>query len=763
MTIDFSFIDDPDWFIEAKVPQAKNAMLNRAFDIQVGNAPEFVEETPETQALMRQNYLNHAEEYELNSASNPINIENVKENRLGDEGFFKNLFDISVDSIQEAGSGLQLSDDLLTGEFDNNAGRIFSEDIAKQRGKYAPPELKQAHSEVATITKEWDSSETLWGKTKAVAGAVGDFATNVEGFTYMAGESINSLALSAAGATAGTLVAGPAGGLAGMFLAGLPVEAKAAFQQEITQELSKRKLTPTEKNINNLIAETAWRQEALRKAQTKALVTSAVDTAIGFGIGKVAGKLRPKLSNKAKLYTAETLSEGVSEAAGQKAAYGKVDTQEIVAEIMGGVATSPISTAIDKAAFGAKIAKDVGSGTINHIKTGRTDEVKAAKKIADVRAEAKYEKNLESIDNVDELSDPKNDNYSPIKAVDVLALDNSPENIEQAHKIRNDFEEQIKSKAEEIQPLIDKQEKGEKLTKKEKGLVKVRTRTVKELSIALGNIDSKIQEMQIISTENDISPTELKVVAESGDSKTLQNSLVRSFGSSKAGRDIAETLDIKKILERTDLEPQTRTILENVLAFEDKREIYSNLVQNGKSTQEVRQDILTGSPGNKGIATYQRAIAKAVTAGNMIEAQKEYDGLVRFAVNRQKSLTEHIAKKGHDTLTDIKQAEVDLLNAAVLESQSLMGSSESVKDKPVSEPDKPKSEEQDKEVVTEESEVKEPDAQEAPVEALDATLEEKTIDSTTEPEPSKLEGLQVDLSNVKKEIELYQEIRNCIG
>jgi len=790
--MDFSFVDDSRWF--DKTPEVQDVMLDNAFDDRIGSDPRFGTKTPEVQSQMREAFKQDAYKTANNSEFNPINQAGIADRQEGDEGFIGNFLDIATDSGKDAVSAIRLTDDLIAGEFDDNAGKIFSENIARHRGKYVPPELKQARSEVTAIAKEWEASASTWGKTKTVLGAAEDVITNFEGFTYMAGESVSSLALSATGAAAGTIAAGPAGGLAGMFLAGLPVEAQAAFQQEITNELSKRDLAPTEKNINNLIAETDFRQKALKTAHTKALVTSAVDTALGFGIGKVAAKLRPKLSTKAGLYATETASEGVSEAAGQKAAYGEIDTEEVVAEILGGVATSPISTAIDKAAFGGKVVKDVTKNVTANVRLNKDSEVKAAKAIRDTRATHNYQQTVDTVTDIDNYSDPTNKEYSPILAVDILAKEKTPENIQQANDIRNDLEQQIKIKQEKLAPIVEKVNAKQKLTKEENRQANIDQKVEQELSAALETVDATITEMQKVSTEGDVSPTELKVVTESGSPESVQDSIVKSFGSSKAGSDIAATLDIPTVLKRSDLPAEVKTFLTNISDLSKSKQAVSNNAQ--KSTGQVQQDIFHGSPGKPGIETYHRNIANAVSTGNTIQAQKEYDNLVKFATRHRQKAADHIARKGNDKLSEIITTEADALEKAVTVAQGIIGTNEAevapvekssrpeitvpTTESPIEEQIayhksqleklqeqetanvKTEKEESTKTEVEEKTET-EVEGKRSVTDDQDVSVKKEEVVDIPPKELTKLEVLQNDLIDIKSEIALYEDIKRCVG
>jgi GNAT superfamily N-acetyltransferase len=179
------------------------------------------------------------------------------------------------------------------------------------------------------------------------------------------------------GGLGGSALGAGVGAVGGGFAAGVPLEIGSEFIGRISQELSERGLPPTEENITALLRDKTVVDKAISDARTKGVTTAAIDSLMTVGAGKFASGARRSAIDAARKEMGvaadaakiaaradailksrtlgqkgarvagavgiETAGGGISEAAGQAAAYGEVDLEDVGAEMLGELGGSALS------------------------------------------------------------------------------------------------------------------------------------------------------------------------------------------------------------------------------------------------------------------------------------------------------------------------------------------------------------------------------------------------------------------------------------
>ena len=326
---------------------------------------------------------------------------NTQENK----GFFSNSANLLQRGGQSAIASADVSTMLLAGTDPVNKAKTIAKELSTPQ-PVNPKELQEAQAafvdEAAAFekAKHWYSPDAL----VATAGMLGEFGkqilTNPEGAAYITEQSaanmvpaiVSMMASSRIGAGLGS-IAGPGGATVGGIIGGVggaiagqvPMETGSEFIGLVGKELSNRKLAPTEANVNTLFADKKWLNKAISDARTKGITTAAVDgatTMLGgrlataprraaieaakkeLGAGADAVKLAArateiikdtprlkKISAGAQGVGLDVVGGGASEAAGQEAAYGKVNLADVGQEMLGELGGSAIE--VPAAAYSA--------------------------------------------------------------------------------------------------------------------------------------------------------------------------------------------------------------------------------------------------------------------------------------------------------------------------------------------------------------------------------------------------------------------------
>ena len=312
-----------------------------------------------------------------------------------DKGFFSNVGNLLVEGGKRAIGSAQVSPSVIAGDVSEDKAKLLSEQLS-MKPSVQPKELVEAQT---AFKDEAEAFEKAKGFTESIgpfAGFLLEFGkqviTNPKGAVYLTAQSAANMAPQIAGmiaggkggALAGSL-AGPggaavgaaAGAVGGGFAAGVPLEIGSEFIGRIGEKLAERGLEPTEENIAALLRDKAVVEQAISEARTKGVTTAAVDSLMTVGAGKFASGPRraaieaarkemgatadaaklaaradeilkartmtQKVGRGAGAVGIETAGGGISEAAGQAAAYGKVNLEDVGAEMLGELGGSAAS------------------------------------------------------------------------------------------------------------------------------------------------------------------------------------------------------------------------------------------------------------------------------------------------------------------------------------------------------------------------------------------------------------------------------------
>ena len=312
-----------------------------------------------------------------------------------DQGFFSNVGSLLVEGGKRAIGSAQISPSVVTGNVEQDKAKLLSEQLS-MKPSVEPKELVEAKT---AFKDEAEAFEKAKGFTESI-GPFGAFllefgkqvVTNPKGAAYLTASSAANMApqiagmiaggkggaaIGSAAGPAGTAVGAAVGSIGGGFAAGAPMEVGSEFIGRIGEELQKRGLPPTEENVAMLLRDKKTVEQAISDARTKGVTTAAVDSLMTVGAGKFATGARrsaidtarkelgevadaaqiakraddilkertldKKIARGLGAVGIETAGGGISEAAGQLAAYDKVDLQDVGAEMLGELGGSAAS------------------------------------------------------------------------------------------------------------------------------------------------------------------------------------------------------------------------------------------------------------------------------------------------------------------------------------------------------------------------------------------------------------------------------------
>jgi hypothetical protein len=336
-----------------------------------------------------------------------------------DKGFFSNVGSLLVEGGKRAIGAAQVSPSVIAGDVGEDKAKLLSEQLS-MKPSVQPKQLVEAQT---AFKDEAEAFEKAKGFTESIgpfAGFLLEFGkqviTNPKGAVYLTASSAANMAPQIAGmiaggkggALAGSL-AGPggaavgaaAGAIGGGFAAGVPLEIGSEFIGRISEKLSERGLPPTEENIAALLRDKTVVEQAISEARTKGVTTAAVDSLMTVGAGKFATGARRSAIDAARkelgdvadaaqiakraddLLKARTLTQkvgrgagavgietaggGISEAAGQLAAYGEVDLEDVGAEMLGELGGSAVSIPAAAYSLGKDKLKEQARGEAERI------------------------------------------------------------------------------------------------------------------------------------------------------------------------------------------------------------------------------------------------------------------------------------------------------------------------------------------------------------------------------------------------------------
>tara|TARA_R110000772_G_scaffold118826_7_gene224643 strand:+ start:227 stop:6631 length:6405 start_codon:yes stop_codon:yes gene_type:complete len=312
-----------------------------------------------------------------------------------DGGFFSNVGDLLVEGGKRAIGAAQISPSVISGDVGEDQAKVLAEQLA-MKPSVQPKELIEAQTAFKDEAEAFEKADGFIESVGPFADFLLEFGkqvlTNPKGAVYLTAQSAANMAPQIAGMIAGGKagavvgsVGGPGGSaigagvgaVGGGFAAGVPLEIGSEFIGRISQELSERGLPPTEANITALLRDKTVVDKAISDARTKGVTTAAIDSLMTVGAGKFASGARRSAIDAARkemgvaadaakiaaradaiLKTRtlgqkgarvagavgiETAGGGISEAAGQAAAYGEVDLEDVGAEMLGELGGSTLS------------------------------------------------------------------------------------------------------------------------------------------------------------------------------------------------------------------------------------------------------------------------------------------------------------------------------------------------------------------------------------------------------------------------------------
>jgi hypothetical protein len=347
-----------------------------------------------------------------------------------DGGFFSNVGNLLVEGGKRAIGSAKVSPSVIAGDVSEDKAKLLSEQLS-MKPSVQPKELVEAQS---AFKDEAAAFEKAKGFTESI-GPFGAFllefgkqvVTNPKGAVYLTAQSAANMAPQIAGMIAGgkggalagslagpggTAIGAGAGAIAGGFAAGTPLEIGSEFIGRIGEELQKRSMEPTEENITAILRDKKTVEQAISDARTKGVTTAAVDSLMTVGAGKFASGPRrvaieaarkelgatadaAKIASRAdeilkartvgqKIGTGagavgiETAGGGASEAAGQLAAYGKVNLEDVGAEMLGELGGSAASIPAATYALGKDKLKEQARAEAGRILEQEAETKRAA-------------------------------------------------------------------------------------------------------------------------------------------------------------------------------------------------------------------------------------------------------------------------------------------------------------------------------------------------------------------------------------------------
>jgi hypothetical protein len=390
---------------------------------------------------------------------------------------------------------------------------------------------------------------------------------------------------------------------------------------------------------------------AVIKARAKdvgASVTDVTEDFINRGTKEtLAGKsFKSKLKGATTRYTAEVAGEPISEAAATGSIGEEIKAEDLIYETLGGIGAGPISTSITTAALGGKVAGDKTKAFTDKIKSSTPEsraaakenkaEVTAAKKQSKAPTVHGYKAEVAATDpgdaSVDEIA--KTD---PIKAVSILATAQATDTtaVDKARKINKDFLATMIDEMTEASALSVKLDSGQELTDTEAArythlgkVLAAKESTQKQLADRVDKMKNK----EVASAKEATDKTEPIDLEKASTPEEVTKSITDSFGSHPL-----EKAQITAQLAKEPAGSANHDLLTNMDKEIDAKEQVTKALRELKGIDAVSQDIYDGARNSefRGINSYKRAIATALTTNKKAEAEAQLDSLKRFRDTHQ--------------------------------------------------------------------------------------------------------------------------------
>jgi hypothetical protein len=308
-----------------------------------------------------------------------------------EKGFLSNIGSLIYEGGERAIGAAKIAPSVVTGNVGADKAALLSQELSRPDG-VRPAELVAAQTAFKDEAAAFEKAKGFRESIGPVADMLLEFGkqavTNPKGAAYLAAQSAANMApqiagmiaggkggalIGSAGGPGGAAIGAGVGAIGGGFAAGAPLEVGSEFIGRIGDALRERGLEPTEANVAALLRDTPAMEKAVSEARTKGITTASIDSLMTVGAGRFATGTRraaieaarkemgatadaAKIAARADdLLKARTTGQkvqsavgrgagslgidvaggGISEAAGQAAAYGKVNLEDVGQEMLG--------------------------------------------------------------------------------------------------------------------------------------------------------------------------------------------------------------------------------------------------------------------------------------------------------------------------------------------------------------------------------------------------------------------------------------------
>jgi hypothetical protein len=312
----------------------------------------------------------------------PVPTEPPKE-----KGFFSNIGSLIYEGGERAIGAAKIAPSVVTGDVGADKAKLLAQELSRPES-VRPPELIEAQQAFKDEAAAFEKAKGFRESVRPFADFMLEFGkqalTNPKGAAYLTAQSAANMApqiagmiaggkggaaLGSLGGPGGAAIGAGVGAVGGGFAAGAPLEVGSEFIGRIGDALRERGLEPTEENVAALLRDRKAVEQVIGEARTKGVTTAAVDSLMTVGAGKFASGPRraaidaarkelgdvadaAKLAARADdILKTRTIGQkvgrgagavgidvaggGISEAAGQAAAYGKVNLEDVGQEMLG--------------------------------------------------------------------------------------------------------------------------------------------------------------------------------------------------------------------------------------------------------------------------------------------------------------------------------------------------------------------------------------------------------------------------------------------
>jgi len=364
--------------------------------------------------------------------------------------------------------------------------------------------------------------------------------------------------------------------------------------------------------------------------------------------------LKSKLGFKALNYAGEVASEPISEAAGMVAGGEKINTEELIYETLGGIGAGPIGASLNTSVFGTKLAANKTGEFIKKAVTS-TPETRAANKeinekaqkvtqLANARNQAGYKTDVESIQaddtRIEEWADSSNENYNPIKAIEALSkFAEDPDKADKAEAIYAPIKEEAFALIEQMEAITNKDPK--EITTQDKVLLESLNEQLEAQKALAKQATPFILAIREKNNKQAADKTVASIDMDTATSEQVIDHVSEAYGSSRTGLSLQQ---LDQRLQQTTLSETERTVLQSQKEAVEARQVVEKAYEqnarkntDGKTLEQVQNDIYRGTSDFKGIDSFRAAISNFLnpSVNNTEGAARQVAGLKKFRDQHQ--------------------------------------------------------------------------------------------------------------------------------